>query len=50
MLLNYNVLKCGKKEVMKYCFIINPKAGKGAFVAGLEQNIKDQLFYFFIWN
>ena len=25
---------------MKYCFIINPKAGKGAFVEDLEKNIK----------
>ena len=31
--------KQGKGAYMKYCFIINPRAGKGAFVEELEKDI-----------
>ena len=40
----YNILygfvkKQGRGDYMKYCFIINPSAGKGAFVEALESDI-----------
>ena len=34
------VKKQGKGDYMKYCFIINPRAGKGKFVEELENDIR----------
>ena len=37
--MNSFVKKQGKGDYMKYCFIINPRAGKGKFVEELENDI-----------